>query len=170
MFTPRQYLFEHLDDGSTDNMNVNGASTAVNYDYTVPTDKVVGLSRINWHVLDNAKQDLSGFFSLPALTKGLLFQILDDDGSTVLQDFDTTDHPITKTADVYNLAGIDLEDDVSGNESRFGIRWSIYKAAGGDSAGVMKLTAGQVVRCKVQDDLSGLTEFHMMVQGTILDA
>ncbi len=164
---PANFLYDHLHDSvaDSDDMNVNGSVTAVNFDFEVATGKIFILSRINAQFRDNTKDIPNGFFSLAALGNGLLIQILDTDGTTVLQDFDTTADPLKNHADMIALAGVDVDTDSTANVSAGGFRFSIFK-----TGSFMKLTAGQKVRVVVQDNLEAMQEFRFMVQGTLKDA
>lgn len=163
---PANFVYDHLHDAvaDSDDMNVDGSSTPVNFDFTVPTGKVFLFTRFNAQFDDDKKDVPNGFFSIAALSNGLLMQIRDTNG-TVLQDFDTTAAPIKNHADMIALAGVDVDSDGTANLSSGGFRFTITK-----TGAAMKLTAGQVVRVVVRDSLTGLDELRFMVQGILRDA
>ena len=158
---PANFIYDHLHDAvaDSDDMNINGAVTPVNFDFTVPTGKVFLFTRFNAQFDDTNKDVPNGFFSIAALGNGLLMQVRDIDG-TVLQDFDTADAPIKNHADMIALAGVDVDTDGVANLSSGGFRFTLTK-----TGAAMRLTAGQVIRVVVRDDLTGLTELRFMVQG-----
>ena len=159
---PANFIYDHLHDavGNSDDLNVNGSVTPVNYDFTVPTGKVFLLTRINAEMRDNTKDIPNGFFSIASLTNGMIFEILDTDGTTVLQGFNTVAHPIKNHADMQGLAGVDVDTDSVANVMGGGFRWTITK-----TGAAMRLTAGQMIRVIVQDNLEALQEFHILIQG-----
>lgn len=165
---PTLILFEHLKD--TENSDsieaaVDG-TTPVNFDYTAPAGRVAEIERLNLTLVDDAVEDIDGFFTLAALTNGLLLQVLDIDGSTVLQHFGTDEAAIKTHNDLGTLAGIDVLTlgDAVPAVRRFIVRWTLSKA--GSS---LTLNSGMTFRMVVPDNLSALTQFRAMIQGVLND-
>lgn len=160
---PTNFVFKFLrTSADSDNMAVDGSSTSVAFRYTVPANKVFELWRINWHLIDSSIR-ADGFGGLPPRTNGLLLRILKSDESLEL-DF-TDGEGLKRHVDFALLAGVDVNTDTSGvggAEDNVSIRWTVANAGR-----AMLLTAGQHIECTVQDDLSGLTAFHGMVQGIL---
>lgn len=145
-------------DGSIE-MNVNGSVTPVNFDYIVPEGRSVDVARINIRIGDG-KVVPSKFGDIAELANGLLVQILDTDGSTVLQNFSTDQAAIKKTADFSSLAANDVDiSDGTGTQYVY-IRWTLERIGR-----PILMTAGQRFRIIVRDDLTGLIEFRAELQG-----
>ena len=161
---PAKLLFKHLELNQDPTMAALGTAIApLNFDFTVPAGKVFETERLMVTCVDDAIEQITGFFTLSALTNGLLIQVIDGDGSTVLQHFGTDVLPIRRHEDFAALAGNDISESSSlGNAARFGIRWTI-SAAGS----TMILYEGQTFRVVVQDDLSSLTQLTGVVQGLL---
>ena len=49
-----QLIFEHLKNGASVDMNVDGSSTAVEFSWTCPAARTAGLMRINFYIVDGA--------------------------------------------------------------------------------------------------------------------
>lgn len=154
---PDDALFAYLKLSSSIEMNVDGSS-AKSFDY-VATGRMA-IERVNFNTVDDVKWDADGFFSLSVLSNGLLIQVVDTNGTTVLQHFGTNDAPIKRHADLYSLAGIDVSDDTTGGTSSSGVRWTIEKAGL-----AIELIEDQRFRVVVQDDLQGFVQFRVMIQG-----
>lgn len=167
--SPAQFIYYSLTEsgGSAINMGVDGSSTPVAFEYVVPSSKVANLSRITGYLRDT-DLTLSTFIGgTTSLNNGLLIQVLDSDGTTVLQAFDTDREPIKYLAEFSSLAGADgtVVKESGVGEDMFTLRWTIEKAGA-----KMQLTAGQIFRITVRDNLLGLIEFRLTLQGILEDA
>lgn len=171
---PDRYHFAFLADvdGSRD-MNVNGSVTAVNFKYVFKerggeAASYIRVQRLNMLAEDTAQAEVvTGFFSLAALSAGLLFQVLNSRGK-VMQHFATDVEPLKSTADISALAGFDIggvSQSVAGGASAYHVRWTLAKAGQ-----PLLLYPGEAFSATVQDDLSALTKFRIMVQGVEMDA
>ncbi len=157
---PEDLIFKLLANAGDPDMAVDGG-TPVTYEFEVPTGKVFHLQRINVHMQDGSIR-ADGFGGLAALTNGLLIQAIDTNGTTVLKDF-TDGEPVKRHNELALLAGLDVDPDTSGvggAEDAVLVRWTIAKARK-----PMRLTAGQIVRVTVRDNISDVTQLRMMVQG-----
>jgi hypothetical protein len=137
-------------------MAVDGSSTAV--EFSVSSGEVVAIERILFTTVDNSKEDADGFFSIAALTKGMLIQV--KEGAEILQHFGTDDIPIKRHADFNLLAGNDLVGEDAGGDGRFAIRWTI-----GRSGRRLLLSPPQKFVFIVQDNLSTFIEIRALAQG-----
>lgn len=153
-------IFEYLTNGGSAEMGVNGSVTPVVFTYTATTE--CSLERLNLAMVDAANEDVDGFFTLAALTNGLLIETYDS-SDTLLQDFGTTAVPIKRHADLANLAGTDTAGSSSTPAAtRFGVRWTFAKAGA-----AINLRTGDYFQVTVRDDLSTIG-LRMMIQGVLL--
>ena len=144
-------------------MNLNSVTTGTVYEYEVPADKVFAFSRINFVIVDAAIAPAK-FGGIAALPTGSTFQVIDADGSELLDFMDGV--RIKTNPDFAGMAGADVMINISGGQDdQLPIRFSIFKAGR-----MMKLAAGQKIRWTNWDNLTGLTKFQTMVQGIIKDA
>ena len=151
-------------DGSTISMVVDG-TTPKRFQYVVPADKHFILSRVVWSCvdLDIVYTDWFGFGS--ALTNGCVFRAMDVGGTDLLHNFL---HPLRNTLEFSHLAGADLPlltvnrgviPDV------LVVRWSLFKAGF-----VPIFEPSQIVEFLIQDNLSEMDHFEVVIQGRIFDA
>lgn len=132
------------------------------FEYQVPGATTVDISRVNFFITDG--NIIPGSFGgiVGGLTNGCLFQVIDDDGLTVLTDF-FDGVPIITNDQLTKLAGVDSVATFAAGDDWLPVRFTIQKAGKG-----MRLTVGQRIRWTNQDDLSPLTRFQMMVQGIVV--
>lgn len=161
---PEEMLFVHLKNGSSRDLRVDGSSTPVDFTYVVPTGKEAIIARCILKMQDVSIK-LHEFLGTGAsLTNGILVTAHDSDDSTLVDFLDGD--PIKNTIDFANLAAVDLPlVTASGQDpDSVPVRWSLFK-----TGYYLKLTAGQYLRVRIQDNLSsgiGLFEWH--VQGRII--
>ena len=101
-----------------------------------------------------------------ALSNGVVVDVLNT--ATTTQELDFTDgQNLKRNSDFALLAGTDISlDTVSGSsDDMVSSRWTIAKAGG-----LLILSSDQALRIQIQDDLTGLTSFMAMAQGTIVKA
>lgn len=154
---PEDAIFQFLANSGARDLNID-APTAINFDFVAPARCV--LHRLNFSHVDNLKWNDIGFFSIPPLGVGCLVQMVDTDGTTVLQHFGTDVAPILRHADFYSLAGVDVSNDTAGNQSSSGIRWTMR------GMGLpIELNEGQIFRIVIRDDLTSVIQLRGMVQG-----
>ncbi len=153
----------HLKNGDVEDMSVDGSSTVVNYDYTVPDGKVLHLHTMSYLIVDGAIE-AAGFGGLVALTNGCLLQILQPD-DTVDIDF-TADLPYKRHAGIGLFAGAEhvLDTVGAGDDSL-----TLHQIMDATGAGI-SVPQNCTIRFVVRDDLTGLTEFFALVQGLLLEA
>ena len=161
---PDDLVFKRLRsevDGSID-MDVDGSATPVAFTYANTTDDRYVLRRTNWSIRD-ANPTAIKFGGLTELTNGLLVRIMTAEGSVVLDMLDG--FPLTKNEDFGILSGIDWVRDVAaGAADVVTVRWTFSKT-GRD----LLLPPGHRFQVLVQDDLTALDEFKIMVQGYRID-
>ncbi|MHA2068110.1 MAG: hypothetical protein ACXABY_27430 [Candidatus Thorarchaeota archaeon] len=167
--TPDNVVYEFLKriagplaaSGETFDLNSNSAGTDTIFNFRVPGDKIFKFSRINFVIVDGSigPGDFGGIGG--GLTDGCLLQIVDSDGVTVLNHFGTDDVPIKTNEDFSPLAGTDVPISALAGDDLLPIRFSVFKAGA-----PMELTPKQNIRWTNRDDLSALTKFRAMIQGT----
>lgn len=158
------YKFLRLASGPTGtsglNYNMDTASdgTPSVFEWTVPTGRIFTFVRINFVIVDGGIGP-GKFGGISGLSNGCLFEIIDENGAQIL---DITDGvPLATNEDFSPLAGSDVPIVALAGDDLLPIRFTIAKAGQ-----PMKLTAGQKVRWTNRDDISALTKFRAMVQGT----
>jgi hypothetical protein len=152
-----QFVFDFLRNGASRDMNVDG-TTPVNFDFVATAD--TNVERIMFFIEDGNIAP-SKFGGVSALATGCLLKVLDTDGTTVIKDF-LDGETITTHPEFSLLAGVDIQPDAGAGDDVVPIRWTISKAG----AKLLLLT-DQRVRFTVQDDLTGLTKFYALLQGTL---
>jgi hypothetical protein len=151
-------VYSFLSNGGSVAMNVDGSATPVNFDHVASTTEQIHSCHI--HIVDLGITS-DGFGGLLTLTNGLLFQVLDTDGSTVIQTFGTDTHPIKQNFDFNHLAGNRVDRDFAGGgDDVYVVDWD-FNHAGAE----LLLRAGQTFRCVVRDNITGLTELTMTLNG-----
>lgn len=160
---PTNFVFTLLRDTSpSHDMTVDGSGTSVSFRYTVPAGRSFEFWRLTFHIIDGSVR-ADGFGGLAPLSNGVLVRILNADESVQL---DLSDNdPFVRHADFSHLAGIDVTPDqsgVGGAQDNVSVRWTVSR-----SGRAMLLASGQIIEFVIQDDLTGLTEFHAMVQGIL---
>ena len=151
-----KFVFEYLKNGTVSDANVDASASAQNFDYTA-TSRFT-LQRLNFVMVDGGAGygEFGGLGA--ALTNGLKFQVLS--GSTVLEDFGTDDVPIKTNEDFGALAGVDNIIHPAAGDDSHPVRWTIAKAGK-----PMLIEKDQIIRMIVNDDLSDLSKFRVMIQG-----
>lgn len=137
-------------------MAVNGSVTPVPFIWTA-TQKTV-LSRVNITILDAGPITATTFGGAATLTNGLGFEVRSSTGA-LLKSF-TGGMPITRNADWGSLAGVDWTQSIGAGLDAVTVRWSMFK-----SGKEVLLFPNETFECVVRDDLTGLTEMTIMLQG-----
>lgn len=161
---PSERIYKFLRNESSNDMIVDGTSTPVPFNYTVPANKIGLLALLNIHVSDG-KVDPDTFGGLDELTNGVKVEIYDTDGTTVLLDMLDGD-PVKHNDAWANIAGAEMATfkATGGTAESWVVTWDLTK-----SGGLLHLTAGQSLRATIQDALAGLVDFKMLVRGLLLD-
>lgn len=153
-------FFTPLKNGESFAMNVNGASTAVEFSVTVPAGRTLVWHRTNFIIVDGGIQAglFAGIVGGP-LTNGLNIKVVDADGTTV-KDF-TSGFGDIKTNEEWNLlAGIDGVQQQLAGDDILPVRWTIARAGYAPD-----LPSGFQIIVTVQDDLTSIVKFEGLVQG-----
>ena len=107
-------------------------------------------------VLVDPSWSFEKFGALPPLTNGMKLEVYDTDTTTLLHDF-FDGFPAKRLHDWVKLSKLIPHKD--GNELH--LDWTMSKLVGGQ----MCITPSQVVRCTIQDDLTGIQRLGVCLQG-----
>ncbi len=162
-FTPDEFIFKFLRNGSSAEMNINGSTVPQVFEYVIPAGKFAWLQRINISGHNEAiTPEL--FIGLSALGVGLKFEALDELDNVLIEFTDGLN--IKKNVDFNSLAGVDSTIDVNGagQQDGFSVRWTMAKA--GEA---LFMRAGYKLRVTIADDLRSINQLRMMVQGVFIN-
>ena len=157
MARPNFLKFAFLTNSSSIDMAVDGSSTAVTFEFTVPN------ARFEWvrNVIriEDGTITATGFGGLSSLTNGITIQVIATDGVTVLQDF-TGERAVKDHSHLASFAGIDVDRDAGAGEDVILVRWTVAKAWE-----AIELHKDEIIRVTVRDDLTGISSMDWMIQG-----
>ncbi len=151
---PKDAVYKHMKNpiGNSINLNVNGSITPVSFRYTCPDTTNVVLVRMNIQMDDNAIT-YAKFGGIAALSNGVLIRICDREGKV---NVDLLDGQTVKTnLNLAWLAGFDVLTDTA-----VLVRWTLERAGK-----QLLLRPGDFIELVVQDNLSSITAFSIMIQG-----
>lgn len=134
-------------------------AAADSFSYTVPAGQTFEFWRVNIRVTDGGIE-MPLFGGIAALTTGLDVIVTDASNARLFRF--NTGIPIKTNSDWGLLAGVDaarILEQGAGDDTLLG-RWTVAKAGAS-----MLLDAGWKFKIIKPDDLSGLTQFEMTVQG-----
>ncbi|HUU95519.1 MAG TPA: hypothetical protein VM487_07250 [Phycisphaerae bacterium] len=142
-------------------MGVNGGTPIV-FGWTNPlaAGRPAYLHRCLMSVVDNAPEDRDGFFTIAALTNGLLIELTDANGD-VVQNWETDAAPIKRHVQFASLAGPDIVPDAGAGVSAYGMRWTFSKGTGRP----LLVEPGGTFRISVRDNCSAILEWRTSIQG-----
>ncbi len=148
------YLSEHLLNGGSNNMAVDGTTPAT-FTYTIPADTRVALNRGFLAMEDGAVSFLPGNFgAVAALTNGVEINITPLGGSPVVLETWKTNREVRDTM-------FDFDEQWRTAGTYIG-RWSFTKDL--NNNGIV-LTPGDTFNIKIQDNLSSLDYFSFRLKG-----
>lgn len=149
------FVFDFFRNGGSNDLTVDGSVTAQSFRYTPPTGFSFLLKDVNF-VISSANNTNDKFGGLSALSNGITYKIFDKDDN-LLTDF-LGGATVKKNADFNLLASSSqvLSDVVS-------INFNIRKTGASIS-----VPQGGYVEILVQDDLTGLTQFRVSINGLLL--
>lgn len=149
-------IFKFLTTGSSIEMNVDGG-TPVNFKFVNTNNRNAYLVRACITMVDASMTPIK-FGGVAALTNGVDFGVYDDSDVEKLNF--TDGEPIKSNIEFGSLAGIDVNIGDFGASDALSIRWTMARAGG-----AITIPPNWYFQAKVQDDLSALTQFRIMVQG-----
>lgn len=144
-------------------MNTNSTPTGTSkFEYTVPSGRTFDFSRVNLVISDVGIRpgDFGGING--GLATGSSLQVIGLDDSTLI-DF-TEGVNIQTNDDLGAMAGSDIPIAALAGDDLLPVRFSIFKAGN-----QMKLLGGEKIRWTNRDNLSSITKFRGMIQGTLND-
>lgn len=140
-------------------MNVDG-STPKKFTYTnATTDWILTTMRMT---ITDANADIVAdkFGGIAALTNGIKIEIIDTDGSTVLENLIGGD-TIKQNSDFFFVGSYDLHSGVTDGAIQVNIDFT-------EGGAVFRILTDQIIQVTVQDDLTGITSFETFIKGHIL--
>ena len=143
-------------------MNVDGSSTAVDFDYGAPKDKKATITRMLGVVVDGAMTWIK-FGGLSALGSGLTIKVFEKNGTTIVHDM-LGGETVKDNADWANHVGPDGPLALAAGDDAMPVRWTFKKAVH-----PLELANQRILRVTVQDNLAGLTKFRLSIQGYLSD-
>ena len=150
-----------LTSDGTASMNTDGSSSVKTFSYASTGNTM--LHRCLVHIVDGSINpvDFAGINS--GVANGLRINVTDSDG-TMLNTFGTDVIPIINNTRWVLLAGTDIDRDTSGpGNDALTIRWSFDK-----SGTPIMLSAGESFNIEIRDDLTAVSQFHVLLQGHAL--
>ena len=165
MDTPVPYPFNPADTmvlKYTNNLNVDGSGTAVVSSIINVFDKALDITRFLFHITDNSAMDDALFGGRAALTRGIVLRVKLLDGNYI-------NYFNIKTNGEFGELGYDIAYDLKAPSGFFGFRSRITYSGIGKHGVVIRLEPGEIIELLIQDDLTDLTAFIMMVQGHFTD-
>ena len=153
-------LYTLVANGTLTDMAVTGSlATPLKYKYTVPAGRKAVIHRICSKLIDNGIQTTL-FGGMAKLTNGVKVLTTESTG-TIITNY-TTDVTMKQNADWALFAGTDgVREVIQGAaEDSFVVRWTLDKAGQN-----VWLEGGESFEVWIQDDLTSLTEYEVMVQG-----
>lgn len=154
------HVYQLLEDGGSSDMAVDGSSTPVEFEFLVPVNTWVDLAQFNIVLTDVAVTN-DKFGALTALTNGVTIEIIDVDTTTVLFDFTAT-RPIRTNTDFALYAGVSAKLAGGGLVDAVLVEWPLQS-----SGAVLRVLGGQLIRATVNDNLTGLNTFGILIQGLL---
>lgn len=148
-----EYFAGKVLNGENDNMNVDGSGESVNFDYTVPSNKIVDLRRSFVELTDGQTDFISSNFgAIGPLEKGVDIKLVKADSTEFVIRNWKTNIDISKTMfDFYNPF----------KDGAYVGRWTFAR----DVGGFITLKPGEKVRFTINDDLTGLDSFTFDLKG-----
>lgn len=153
-----EFIRNPLDDDSRE-MAVDGSTTPVAFRYVAPASGAK-LMRCLIFYSDTGSFDATKFGNGITMTAGLEFAVVDSDGSTVKLDL-LNGETIKTNADISAVCFDTSHLTMGTGPETNAARWTFSKAGA-----PLELETGDSFTVTVNDNLSGLNTFTIMVQGT----
>jgi len=143
---------------TTKDLNVDGSTTAVKFDLPNSTNTEFHITRIIIHITDADEMDDSKFGSLTALSRGIVFRKKNSDG-TYNNIFNV------KNNGEFGELAYDLTYQDAVKHGTYGLHCRLTYGGIGKHGTVFKIKQGEAIEVLIQDDLTDLDSFRIMVQG-----
>ena len=158
---PGDVIYAYLRDAAgagTREMNIDGSITPVAYDFVAPVAS--RMEQITMFMQCPSKAIPSSFGGLPELANGCYIEVLESLGGSRILDADDA-YSFKTHQEFSSLAGVDVDPDIgSPGDDTVSVKWSLNETGAG-----CIMPAGAVLRCTINDDLTGLSKFWMMLAG-----
>ncbi len=148
-----------LESGGSAEMDVDGSSTSVPFEYTVPQGFYFLAERLCFVIIDQGGVNADTFGALAALDNGCLLEV--ERKNKIAKDL-FAGLPIKSNGEWSALSGVDVSQ-LSGNRG-VGIRWTLSKSTGFP----LRLHPQDIIRLIVRDNLTALNLFRTTIQGVII--
>jgi hypothetical protein len=145
-----------------DSLNKDGSVTAVVPSIVNFFDKALDITRFLFHILDDSAMDDAKFGGITALTRGILLR-------KKLVSGDYINYFNVKKNSEFAMLGYDVSYSDKAPAGSFGFRTRITYAGVGKHGVTIRLQPGEAIELLLQDDLTDLSDFHLMVQGHFTD-
>lgn len=161
--TPMDYAYTTLSGihNGNINLNVNGAITSQTFHISPPKDTKWDIVRMVLIIEDNSAMDSGKFGGITELTNGVVFRKKDGTYYNIFN---------AKSNSDFAVHAYDIAYDDRAPAGIYGFR--ARRTFGGQSKNgvVIRLdgNAGDQFQGIIQDDLTGLTKFHLIVQGHVV--
>ena len=146
----------------TSSLNVNGSITAVESSLINVFETAIDITRFIFHMTSTSAMDDSLFGSLASLTRGVVLR-------KKLLNGDYINYFNVKDNGEFAELTIDTSYADKAPAGFFGFGAAITYSGIDKHGVVVRLEPGEIIELLIQDDLTGLTSFDMMVQGHIVD-
>jgi len=149
---------------STQAMNVDGSSTTKVFSLTNAFAQPADITKIIFHITDDAAMDDAKFGGISELTRGIVLRkkLADGHYENIFNaksngELGTLSGPIGKEYDDKAPAGV------------YGVTFQIDFAGQGNIGVAIRLLTGESIQLLIQDDIDALSSFHGMVKGHFTD-
>lgn len=150
-----KFFSHHLKNGAAYAMNVNGSVAPVDFILTPPVNKIYRVYRMILVMQDSAMNHSKFGGIAGGIANGLLLKITEDGVERNL-----SEHPIKTNNEFHHLAyDVQVHSAVSDILS---VRWTFAKAG---TILRLKNSKSDQVKATVQDNLTGLDDFEILLQG-----
>lgn len=143
---------------TTKEMTVDGSTTVQKFDIPNSSDVEFHITRIIIHITDELEMDDSRFGSLLELTRGVIFRQKFNDGSY------NNIFNVKNNGEFGELA-YDLAYQDAAKHGTYGLHCRMSFGSSGKHGTVLRIGNGEALELLIQDDLSDLDSFRIMVQG-----
>jgi hypothetical protein len=157
-FTPASTTVLKYDD----NLIFDGSSTAVVTSLNNYFANSVDITKIKGHISDNADMDSGKFGGIAALTRGVVLRKNKDDGSYINY------WNVKSNGDLATLAN-NVAYDEKAPSGVYAFRFEKKYGGQGDNGVVIRLEPGESIELLIQDDLTDLSVFEVMIEGHIVE-
>lgn len=144
------------------NAIVNGSVTPAEFRFANDFDYSIDITRLIFHITDNAAMDDALFGGIPALTRGVAVRRKNADGSY-------TNYFNIKANGQFGEIAFDKVYDSKAPAGVYGFTARLTFSGQEKMGVVLRLAPGEEIQLLVQDDLTTLTSFLTIAEGHVTD-